>query len=174
MRDRLDGFVEFLARCLMRIFFRQVDVIGAERIPRGVPLVLVANHHNSLVDPLLVLGFLGAHPRFLAKSTLFSVPVLRWLLKLGGVIPVYRQQDAGEDTTNNQQTFSLCHEALARGGTVALFPEGISHDAPHLARMKTGAARIALGAETEHGPLGLRVVPIGLTFDEKGASARAP
>ena len=168
MRPRLDAFVEWLARTLMRVFFREIEVEGLERIPRGVPLVLVANHHNSLIDPALVLGFLGCHARFLAKSTLWKVPGIRQLLVLGGVIPVYRQQDAGEDTSRNEETFARCHETLAAGGAVALFPEGVSHDAPHLARLKTGAARIALEAEARFGPLGVSIVPVGLTFEEKG------
>ena len=48
------------------------------------------------------------------------------------------------------------------------FPEGISHDEPELQPLKTGAARIALGAMERHGPLPVRIVPVGLTFEEKG------
>lgn len=167
-RARVDRALAWLCRGLMAVFFREVRVQGFERVPRGVPLVLVANHHNSLIDPLLVLAHLDAHPRFLAKSTLWDLPVMRRLLDLGGVIPVYRRQDDGVDTTQNQETFSRCHEELARGGAVALFPEGISHDAPHLAPVKTGAARIVLEAEQRFGPLGAVIIPVGLTFDDKG------
>lgn len=167
-RERLDAFVAWLCKALMAVFFREVEVKGLEKVPRGVPLVLVANHHNSLIDPALVLAHLEANPRFLGKSTLWDVPGLRQLLRLGGVIPVYRRQDEGVDTSKNQDTFSRCHEVLARRGAVALFPEGISHDAPHLAELKTGAARIALEAETRFGPLGTWIVPVGLTFEDKG------
>lgn len=167
-RARLDRVLTWLCQGLMRIFFRHVKVQGLERVPRGVPLVLVANHHNSLIDPLLLLAHLDARPRTLAKSTLWDIPLLRTLLNLGGVIPVYRRQDEGTDISRNRETFGKCHEELARGGAVALFPEGISHDAPHLAQLKTGAARIALEAEERFGPLGTFIVPVGLTFEEKG------
>ncbi len=167
-RERLDAFVAWLCKALMGIFFREVEVNGLARVPRGVPLLLVANHHNSLIDPALVLAHLDANPRFLAKSTLWNLPVMRQLLQLGGVIPVYRRQDEGVDINKNQETFARCHEELARGGAVALFPEGISHNAPHLAELKTGAARIALEAEQRFGPLGTWIVPVGLTFEEKG------
>jgi 1-acyl-sn-glycerol-3-phosphate acyltransferase len=142
--------------------------VGAETLPGDGPLVLVANHHNSLVDPALILAKLPAQPRFLAKSTLWEIPLLRNLLNWARVVPVYRQQDEGEDTSRNTETFAACFDELANGGAVALFPEGISHDAPHLARLKTGAARIALGAEERSGPLGVQVVPVGLTFERKG------
>jgi len=167
MARSADAIVERLARTLSRVFFREVEVQGQERIPRGVPLLLVANHHNSLVDPVLIWGSLGLQPRFLAKATLWNVPGVRRLLDLGGVVPVHRAQDGG-DMSRNAETFARCFDALAEGGTVALFPEGISHDAPHLADLKTGAARIVLGAAEERGVHNARIVPIGLTFEAKG------
>jgi len=160
--------VKRLAEALLAVFFRRVEVEGLERLPGSGPLLIVANHHNSLIDPVLLLGRLPLRPRFLAKSTLWNVPGVRQLLDWAGSIPVYRRQDEGEDTTRNQETFAACFEELRSGGCIALFPEGISHDAPRLAGLKTGAARIAQGAEEAHGPLGLRIVPVGLTFDDKG------
>jgi 1-acyl-sn-glycerol-3-phosphate acyltransferase len=157
-----------LARVLTGLFFRRIETVGAERVPRAGPLLVVANHHNSLVDPALVLARLPRPPRFLAKSTLWKLPGLRVLLDAAGSIPVYRRQDAGEDTSRNEETFSRCHEALAAGGAVAIFPEGISHDAPRLAGLRTGAARIALEAGARFAPLGLRILPVGLVFDAKG------
>jgi 1-acyl-sn-glycerol-3-phosphate acyltransferase len=167
-RRRLDGFVEQLARLLASLFFREVSVEGRETIPRGVPLVVVANHHNSLVDPLLLFATLGVQPRFLAKSTLWELPGIRSLLDLAGAVPVYRRQDEGVDLARNDETFTRCFDELAAGGTIALFPEGISHDAPGLAPLKTGAARIVLGAMRERGVTATRILPVGLTFDEKG------
>jgi 1-acyl-sn-glycerol-3-phosphate acyltransferase len=168
MRARLDSLVEALAKGLCFTFFRSIERIGMERIPAGCPLVLVANHHNSLVDPILILGTTGVPARFLAKSTLWDVAGVRQLLELAGSVPVYRRQD-GVDTTRNEETFTRCWDVLAAGGAIALFPEGISHDAPHLAPLRTGVARIVLGAARELGVNGTRIVPIGLTFEEKGA-----
>jgi 1-acyl-sn-glycerol-3-phosphate acyltransferase len=169
-RARRRALAERLARLLLRVFFRSVEVSGAERVPARGPVVLVANHHNSLIDPALVLGFLPRRPRFLAKSTLWRIPGIRQLLELAAVIPVVRRQDVaeGEDPSRNLETFARCHEALAAGDAIALFPEGVSHDAPHLAPLKTGAARIGLEAEERFGPLGVTLVPVGLTFDAKG------
>jgi 1-acyl-sn-glycerol-3-phosphate acyltransferase len=156
-----------LSRRVLRVFFRRVVVAGAERIPRDRPVILVANHVNGLVDPLLLYGPLPVIPRFLGKSTLWKIPGLRTLLDLAGVIPVYRRMDPGVDPAKNLETFARCHEVLAAGGAIALFPEGVSHNEPALQPLKTGAARIALEAEQRFGPLGLRIVPVGLLFDEK-------
>lgn len=167
LRRRLDGALSALARLTLGVFFREVEVVGAETVPRDRPILIVANHVNSLVDPILILGFAGARPRFLAKSTLWSHPVVGPLLVLGGAVPVYRRQDH-VDVSRNFDTFARCRLTLAAGGAIAVFPEGTSHNQPHPLPLKTGAARIALETEFRHGPLGLRIVPVGLTYEAKG------
>ncbi len=166
MRDRLDRFVRRLAAFLVGIFYRRVEIVGLERVPEDGPVLFVANHPNSLIDPILLTGALPRMPRFLAKSTLWQSWAVRPLLELGGAIPVYRRQDVGEDTRQNRSTFARCHEELGRGGAIALFPEGITHHRPQLQTLRTGAARIALETEAIHGDVGLRIVPLGLVFED--------
>ena len=62
------------------------------------------------------------------------------------------------------QVHARAREALSRGGVIALFPEGASHDEPKLLALKTGAARIALGVAREEG---LQIVPAGLYYTWK-------
>lgn len=150
-----------------QVFFRYVSRTGLERLPRDAPSVLVANHNNSVVDSFLLLGLPGPRPTLLAKSTLFSHPLMGPLLALAGALPVYRRSDPGVDVARNRGTFERCQAVLAGGGRVALFPEGTSHNAGGRLPLKTGAARIALGAELAHGPLGLRVVPVALRYEHK-------
>jgi glycerol-3-phosphate O-acyltransferase / dihydroxyacetone phosphate acyltransferase len=165
MRSSPDLLTRFL-RLVLRIFFRRVEVMGAERLPLGRPMVLVSNHVNGLVDPVLLLGPLPVRPRLLAKSTLWKNPIVRPFANWAGAIPVYRHQDQ-VDTAQNEETFIRCHEVLAQGGAVALFPEGKSHSEPALQPLKTGLARIVLGAERRFPGIGTLIVPVGLTFDQK-------
>jgi 1-acyl-sn-glycerol-3-phosphate acyltransferase len=167
LRNALDRFTRALARTVLRIFYREITVVGAQWIPRQAPLVVVANHPNGLVDPALIAGFLPIRVRFLAKSTMWGNPALRPLLALAGSVPVYRRQDPGVDMSQNVQTFARCHQVLAAGGTVALFPEGHSHSEPGLLALKTGAARISLEAEERYGPLGVQIVPVYLAYEAK-------
>jgi 1-acyl-sn-glycerol-3-phosphate acyltransferase len=157
-----------VCRLLQRVFFRSVEAVGLDNVPASGPLVVVANHVNSLVDPLLLIGCLPRPPRLLAKSTLWHRPFTRALVTLAGAIPVVRRQDAGEDPARNLESLARCRAALAAGHVVGLFPEGISHSEPRLQELRTGAARIVLESEAEHGPLGVRVVPVGLVFDDRG------
>jgi glycerol-3-phosphate O-acyltransferase / dihydroxyacetone phosphate acyltransferase len=173
MRPRPDLIAGF-SRWMLGVFFRSVDVAGAERIPKNRPLLLVANHVNGLIDPALILGPLPVYPRFLGKNTLWKIPLLRPFLALAGVIPVIRQQDVeggetdpGSRKSANEEAFAKAYELLGEGGALALFPEGKSHSEPGLQPLKTGAARILLEAERRSPGLGVRIVPVGLHFDRK-------
>jgi 1-acyl-sn-glycerol-3-phosphate acyltransferase len=157
----LAGAIWGLARVLVRLFYR-VERTGLDA-PDG-PILLVANHANGLLDPAIVVVTSRRRPRFLGKSTLFSMPVVGWFVRRVGTIPVFRRAD-GADTVRNEEMFRAVRAALAAGDAVCLFPEGISHSSGRLEPLKTGAARIALGAAAEGVPV--RVVPIGLNFEDK-------
>lgn len=158
----------WLALVLLLGFYRRVEVHPRRPDLDGRPVLIVSNHFNGFVDPVMLVRVLGRVPRFLAKSTLWNVVVARPFLALAGVIPVYRAVDvgAGTGTAANASTFTACHEVLAERGVVAIFPEGTTHDRPQLAPVRTGAARIALGAKAA-GVEGLVILPVGLTFDDK-------
>ena len=157
----------------LRWYYRDIRIEGVERIPRGRPLLLVVNHPNALVDALLVGWTVPWRVLITAKATLFRNRVAAALLHWLGVVPLRRASDErtsgrGVDPGRNRDTFRAVREALARGGTVLIFPEGKSHDEPSLAPLKTGAARMALDAR-DAGVRGLAIVPIGLTFERKEA-----
>ena len=151
----------------LKLFFRRIETVNAESVPSGTGVIFVMNHPNGLVDPALVFVALPRRISFLAKSTLFRMPVISFLLKTVEALPVYRKLDAGEDVSKNQETFRAAQERLRNGGSIALFPEGVSHNSPKLLPMKTGAARIALGAVSVGEPLDLRIVPVGLYYTSK-------
>jgi glycerol-3-phosphate O-acyltransferase / dihydroxyacetone phosphate acyltransferase len=153
----------------LRLFFRRIETVNADVVPSGTGVIFVLNHPNGLIDPALVFVALPRKISFLAKSTLFRIPIISFLLRTVEALPLYRKIDEGEDVSKNQITFDLCRQLLQRGGSIALFPEGISHNSPKLLPAKTGAARIALGAVSVPGgeSLDLRVVPVGLFYTSK-------
>ncbi|HEY0306185.1 MAG TPA: 1-acyl-sn-glycerol-3-phosphate acyltransferase, partial [Longimicrobiales bacterium] len=144
----------------------QLDQRGAQ-IPDGAVLV-VANHPNALLDPLIIFRVAGRVVRPLAKEPLFHHPLIGPVLKALGGLPVYRKQDHPEQMHQNERTFDAAVAALHAGDAVQIFPEGQSHSEAHLTPLKTGAARIALKAESDAGwQLHLKIVPVGLTYARK-------
>ncbi|HVH40404.1 MAG TPA: lysophospholipid acyltransferase family protein [Gemmatimonadaceae bacterium] len=147
-----------------RSYYR-VTVSGA-RVPSTGPVLLVANHNNSLVDPALVAGMADRQVRFLAKAPLFEHPLIGWLVKGVGSVPVYRTQDDPTKVSQNVDSFRDVHRVLAAGDVVGIFPEGISHSAASLAPLKTGAARIAIGASKQIGT-DFPIIAMGLVFRDR-------
>lgn len=147
------------------LFYRR-RMLGGE-LPRSGPAILVGNHPNGLIDPVLVMRIARPPVRFLAKATIFGMPLIGRLAKWVRALPVYRAQD-GFDTASNQDVFRAVYAALGQGDCICLFPEGVSHNEPGLQPLKTGAARMALGAEAAaERPLGVRIVPVGLNYRDK-------
>ncbi|PUB73374.1 MAG: hypothetical protein DBO99_20310 [gamma proteobacterium symbiont of Ctena orbiculata] len=154
-------------RLVVRVFYRQFEVVGAEHLPADQGIILCANHVNALADAVVLQAATTRAIRPLARSGLFDNPLLKPILKLIGAVPIYRRGDPGVDVSNNRDTFKRCYRLLAQGETLIIFPEGQSHDVPRLTALKTGAARLALEtmAVTGREPA---VVPVGLTFPQRG------
>jgi 1-acyl-sn-glycerol-3-phosphate acyltransferase len=155
-----------LARVLVRAYYPDLVVTGAERVPDG-PLIVAANHPNSLIDPLILSACLPRKVHWLAKAPLFEHALARRFLVSFGVIPVHRRHEGGtRDTTS--ATLRAAADAILAGHAVGIFPEGMSHDATRLQPLKTGVGRIAVLA-TEGLPEGVAVtiLPVVLHFADK-------
>lgn len=142
-------------------------MIGAERIPRSGPLIVAANHHNALVDGVLLLSVLPRRLVSVAKAPLFSNPLIGPFLRLIGALPVHRRQEGGRDPARNDRLFAASTATLRGGDAILIFPEGVSQPEPVLMPLRTGAARMLLAAEADSvGPVTL--LPVGLMFHEPG------
>lgn len=159
-------------RVVTRVFFRQVEVVGLEHVPRGGPVLFAGNHPNSLIDPILIITTCGRKVHFAAKDTLFAGRLMRAVLRGLGAVPIKRRDDhdgAPRDSqpeaagVDNDAAFAAMFGVLGEGGAIGIFPEGLSHDESQLARLKTGAARLALGGVRRHATP-IQIVPCGLTF----------
>lgn len=156
-----------LVRLALRIYFQRIEVTGTEHVPLNTPVIFVLNHPNALVDPVFLLCLAPRPVSFLAKAPLFRMPVIGYLVKALDSLPVYRRQDEGQDVSKNQETFVAARKLLSRGGTIGICPEGVSHDAPGLKPIKTGAARISLAAVSTGEVSDLKIVPAGLYYTSK-------
>jgi 1-acyl-sn-glycerol-3-phosphate acyltransferase len=154
------------ARTAIHVIYRHADVTGIANVPTDRPAVLAANHSNALADIAVIVAKTPRFPQFLAAASWWKSPPARLLFRLGGDIPIHRSRD-GPDTRHNRSTFDACHAALAAGAHIAIFPEGEMHLEPALMPLKTGAARIALGAAADAAVRGIVIVPVGIVYEHR-------
>ena len=154
-------------RRVIRFYYPTIRVTHAERLPAEGATLYIANHPNSLIDPVLI-GIATQRPvRFMAKAPLFEGRVLGALLRSVGMIPAYRASDDKSSVRRNVESLSVAAENLAKGLPMGIFPEGKSHDLTHVEQVKTGAARIAQQAVALAEGKPVWVVPLGINYEEK-------
>lgn len=161
--------VRALARFLLNLFYTGIEVVGAEHVPTAGPLIVAANHHNSVVDAMLLLTVIRRPLHILANAPLFRHPLIGPFLRLIGALPVHRREEAGDDPSRNAALFAATTAALRAGGAILIFPEGRTQPEPVLQAIRTGTARMLLAAESEApGHPRVTLLPVGLLFHQPG------
>src|ERR1700693_5346761 len=152
--------IQTWAKVAVSAVFRKVHVTAISRLPDDRPVILAANHSSGLADVAIMIKEIPEYPHFLAAASWWKTAPARMLFNAGGVVPLHRRRD-GEGTQENSSAFDACNTTLASGARIAIFPEGEMGDAPALLPLKTGAARIALGAAADAGIPVVVIVPVG-------------
>jgi glycerol-3-phosphate O-acyltransferase/dihydroxyacetone phosphate acyltransferase len=154
-------------RSIIRLYFRDIERIGAAPDAATGGRVFVSNHHNALIDPILVLTDAACEISPVAKSTLWNIPGLRWLLDRAGAVPIVRRKDSPDkDASANAEAFDRIAGHLAHGGNILIFPEGTSHSEPKLAPLRSGAARMLVAA-ADRGASTPTFQAVALEFDQR-------
>jgi glycerol-3-phosphate O-acyltransferase/dihydroxyacetone phosphate acyltransferase len=151
-------------KLIVKTFYRDIEVKGFENLPSSSQAIFTPNHPNALMDPLL-LSFLPFEYQihFVAKAPLFKIPLLGSLMRKMGAIPVIRRFEA-DGEIDYSAFFNSCIETLASGGSIAIFPEGLSLPQPRMSVIKTGAARLFFLASEKS--INSPIVPIGLNYEQ--------
>ena len=159
-----------------KLFYPNFEVTGHENLPKkGEPVIYVLNHHNFLLDGLMLWVGLNRETSCLGKSTFFGHPISRLALETFRAIPIYRKKDDGQPygpngdvAERNQFVLAHCRALLHEGKSFVIFPEGTTHSENRLLPLQAGVARIALQAEDEADwQRDIKVVPVGVYYEEK-------
>jgi 1-acyl-sn-glycerol-3-phosphate acyltransferase len=166
-----------LNRALMETWFREISLVDIDTLPDAGGILYTAWHPGGLIDPMLMMAGLPGNLTIAAKHTLFKVPVLGMMMRVAGAKPVHRAQDVtpeknshGQRSASNQTLIESMGDALAEGGRVAIFPEGVTHLSSHPVRLRTGAARILLHALKKSRADGVaqpHIIPLGLHYSDQ-------
>lgn len=158
-------FLKLIIQLGMRLYYSQIKVKNAKLIQQEGPMIIIANHPNTLVDAWLVGNVCKQPIYYMAKGTFFNNKLKMWFLRSLNLVPINRATEAKTKGVSNTASFEECYKILEQGKTLVIFPEGNSFMERQLRDLKSGTARIALEVERRNGgKLGLKVLPMGLIY----------
>lgn len=134
----IDRIVRYWARSIVLAAGIEVSVEGEEGIDWEKRYVLIANHHSYMDIPTLLCA-VPQPVRFMAKKSLFQIPIFGWGLKAGGFIPIDRKNRG-----TAAASFGLAGERIRKGNTIVVFPEGGRSRTFEMQEFKKGAFLLAL------------------------------
>ena len=156
---------------MTQVWFREFSVLAPDLVPRDRGVLHVAWHAGAMIDPLVMFSGLPGQLTFVAKHTLWKIPILRWMLDSAGAQPVQR---AGEGEGDREAAIAALIETmatlLAEGRHCVIYPEGKAHLQPKPVKIKTGPARILRRAWEIADERGLPrpvLQPIGLHYTDQ-------
>ena len=158
-------FLKIVVGIGIRFYYKEVKILNESSLSHSGPLIIIANHPNTLMDAMMI-GYASKKPiYYMAKGTLFNSKFKLWLLRSLNMIPINRQGEGTTKGVSNQDSFEACYSVLEQGKTLVVFPEGTSFLERKLRELKSGTARIALEVEKRNdGKLNLMVLPLGLNY----------
>lgn len=158
--------LKILSKLTIFGYFRKWSITGKENIPENDPVIFVANHPSAFMDPIVAAASVKRPVYFLAAGEYVGKGIQGWFFqRMLHMIPIFRPSTRPGETHKNQDSFKRCHEHLGKGGTLIIFPEGVSLTERKLKSLKTGTVRIAIGAEKEYNR-SVAIVPIGLNYSD--------
>lgn len=161
-------FLQGLVWVSFKLYFRRIVFINKERLSFKGPMLVISNHPNTLMDPLVALYRVSEQCFLLANYSLFKHPVSNAILSTLYCIPIRRVNDVTEgEPLRNEEAFRRCDEHLIAGGNIYIAVEGNSFPERRIREIKTGVSRIAFSAEIQKDfELNLRILPIVMTYFE--------
>lgn len=151
-----------------KLFYRKYKVEGLHNFPeRGTPCIVVSNHQNGLMDPLMCCLSAPRQLHFLTRADVFKPGLAFRFVSALNMLPVYRMHDRVSDmTAKNNEVFDICVKRLKMGAVVALFPEGNHGNSKTLRPLKKGLARLVYKAiEQDPSMENIHIVPMGVHYD---------
>lgn len=157
-------FVKVYVRLGFAFYFKKINLVGIENIPKKRAILFVSNHQNALIDPLLIGATTPRELNFLTRADIFDKPLVKALLSSVNMLPIYRMGDGLNSLHKNEEIFQKCYHILGKNGTVLIFPEGNHNIKKRVRILSKGFTRIVFGALENNPELELVVVPIGVNY----------
>lgn len=145
-------------------FFKKIKIHNEENLPKKGAILLVSNHKNALIDPLLIATSAKRSIHFLTRASAFKLKPVYWFLSTLNMIPIYRMRDGKGTLAKNEAIFNKCYDILNKKKCLLIFPEGTHNIKRWVNPLSKGFTRITFGALEQNASLELHLVPVGLNY----------
>ncbi len=145
-------------------FFSRVEIVGAEKIPVGNPVIYSCTHQNAFMDALLIGTISPMKITSITRSDVFGDHAGMWFMTALQMQPIYRMQDGYEKLAKNEQVFENVRQRLRGNEGVLIFSEGNHGDEYFLRPLQKGSSRMALESQEVMMEKDIHVVPIGINY----------
>jgi len=161
----LYGLLRPLVNSACRLFYRNLHVRNSHQVTgKKAPIILISNHQNALLDPLLCCITSPKQLNFLTRADVFKNPTAKRLLFSLNMLPVYRPHDKGNILESNAPTFKESLNRLENNQIMSLFPEGTHDRGQNLMPFKKGAARLICDVFDNGKKDKIIIQPVGLHY----------
>ena len=143
----------------------KIRFIGKQNIDFSKPTLIVANHTNSVIDPVAIAVNIRKGVYFLARGDAFANNFLDWLLSQFHLLPIYRKSEFADNQEKNKEVFDRVFDILDRNHPIIIFSEGTCVQQKIIRPFKKGTAHIAVEYAIRHNDWNkLQILPIGLNY----------
>jgi 1-acyl-sn-glycerol-3-phosphate acyltransferase len=152
----------------IKVFCKRIVAMHVERIPKNKKVILISNHQNALLDPLIGCIYSTRQLHWLTRADVFKIPAVAKILAKFNMLPVYRERDKVPGIIDkNEHIFRECHTRIDAGAMISLFPEGTHRGKKHIFQLKKGIGRLAFGAiDSGIDPKDILIMPMGLDYSD--------
>lgn len=164
MKNLFNAILRLVVKIALHVYFSKIKVYGKENIPKGKAVLIVSNHQNALIDPILIATHTHLKPHFLTRASVFKKSFVATLLDFIRMIPIYRVRDGINNMEKNNETFDKSVNILLEKGSIVIFAEGNHSNQRNLRPLKKGFARIAFQTLEKHPDLDLVILPVGINY----------
>ncbi|WP_373494649.1 lysophospholipid acyltransferase family protein [Aquiflexum sp.] len=164
MQDLFNYILRIKVKIALHFYFSKILVTGKEHIPKGKAVLVVSNHQNALIDPILIATHTKLNPYFLTRASVFKKSFVAKMLDFIRMIPIYRVRDGINNMEKNKDTFDKSTQVLLNKGSMVIFGEGSHSIHRNLRPLRKGFARIAYQALEKDSDLDLVILPVGINY----------
>jgi len=159
-------FLKYLFKFSQYFYFKRIEIVGQENIPKNEANIFVSNHPSAFQDPILVSVNLPQTLFYIAAEEFMGPQKIALFLERNfNIIPIYRPQTRRSEIHKNTDSFRKCHEALSQKKSIVIYAEGYSETQSWLSPLKSGTAKIAFEALKKHPELEkINIISMGYNY----------